>query len=345
MAVMVAKRKQAKQVTQANNKLVPLNYNKLANDFQFLLQANFSKVLGKLNPHQIVRFALKAIRQNPKLAECDKISLLKALLEAADLDLNPDGLLGEAYIVPYNREAQLIVGYRGLIKLALNSKKVKHVEARIVYEKDKFGVELGTEGRLVHKPYVGSDPGEKVAVYAVAYLSDGTKVFEVLFKRDIEKIKELALSKMKNPKSSPWVQFEEEMWKKTAVRRLMKYLPLSAQLATAVSVDEYREAGIEADFVDVEEVEIEEEQQENQESEAKEAKESKSVTEKDPRIAIAKRIKELQEELKLTDSQLLTICHSAGLVWMESVKDLKKASQEELEAVKAKLEEKLGGTK
>lgn len=336
MTVMVARKKRS-----TKGALVPLDYNKLSSEFKFLVQKNFARALDRLDSNQLVRFALKAIRQNPQLAECDRLSLIKSLLEAVDLGLSPDGLLGEAYIVPYGKEAQLIVGYRGLIKLALNTGKVKHVEARIVYEKDKFGVELGTEGRLVHKPYVGSDPGEKVAVYAVAYLSDGTKVFEVLFKRDIEKIKELALSKMKNPESSPWVQFEEEMWKKTAVRKLMKYLPLSAQLATAVSVDEYREAGIEADFVDVEEIE----QQKDQESRTEKAKESKSVSEKDPRITIAKRIKELQEELKFTDSQLLTICHSAGLVWMESVKDLKKASQEELEAVKAKLEEKLGGTK
>jgi len=251
----------------------------ISDEFLFIIDKNLPILLKQstiqVSRNELLRFAIKVVRQTPELLKCNRLSILRSLLEAFHLGLSPDSSLGEAYIVPYKGEAQLVIGYRGFIKLAKNSGMVEHIEARIVYQKDKFRVEYGTEPKIEHIPSPDDDPGKPIAVYAVAYLKGGHKVFELLWKRDVEKIKNLALQEKKNKEASPWVRFEEEMWKKTAVRKLVKYLSLSPEVSKAATVDEYREAGIEVNIID-EEVESETEVKEKEEKKAEKKEENKN---------------------------------------------------------------------
>lgn len=212
---------------------------------------------------RLARIALTEVRKNPKLAQCDQTSFLGAIMQCAALGLEPGGALGHCYLVPFeNRrqqrtEVQFIVGYRGMIDLARRSGQIVSLEARAVYAKDKFNVELGLNSRIEHKPdWDAEDRGDITFVYAVAKLRDGGIQFDVMSRREIERVRnasagyrvaESVAKKYNKTADSPWHSHFEEMAKKTVVRRLFKYLPVSIEIQRAVDLDEQAEIGITQD--------------------------------------------------------------------------------------------------
>lgn len=199
-----------------------------------------------LNAERIVRVTMTSIQRNPDLLDCDPISLVGAVIQSSQLGLEPDGILGHAYLVPFRNnkkggrmEVQFIPGYKGLIDLARRSGQVNRISAHIVYEGDIFKMEFGTSEVLEHIPVPPSQRGERKGVYAVAVLKDGSTHFEWLWEEEIQKIKNQVKAKF-----GPWITHEEEMIRKTAIRRLVKYLPLSVELAKAAAVDELADAGL-----------------------------------------------------------------------------------------------------
>jgi len=211
-----------------------------------------------MTAERLARIALTEVRKTPALAKCDQASFLGAIMQCAQLGLEPGGALGHAYLLPFeNRrkgitEVQFIVGYRGMIDLARRSGQILSIEARVVYEADRFDVQLGLDSNLVHVPaWDVAERGPLRFVYAVAKLKDGGTQFEVMSRLEVEKVR----AKSRAANNGPWVDHYEEMAKKTVIRRLFKYLPVSIELATAVGLDEQAEAGIAQDnplVIDVE---------------------------------------------------------------------------------------------
>ena len=194
---------------------------------------------------RLARIALTEVRKTPALGRCDQASFLGAIMQCAQLGLEPGGALGHAYLLPFeNRrkgitEVQFIVGYRGMLDLARRSGQILSIEARAVYAADKFHVALGLNPDLTHEPdWEASDRGPLRFVYAVAKLKDGGTQFEVMSRAEIECVR----SQSKAGQSGPWVSHFDEMAKKTVIRRLFKYLPVSIELATAVALDEQAES-------------------------------------------------------------------------------------------------------
>lgn len=194
---------------------------------------------------RLARIALTEVRKTPALGRCDQASFLGAIMQCAQLGLEPGGALGHAYLLPFeNRrkgitEVQFIAGYRGMLDLARRSGQILSIEARAVYAADKFHVALGLNPDLTHEPdWEASDRGPLRFVYAVAKLKDGGTQFEVMSRAEIER----ARSQSKAGQSGPWVSHFDEMAKKTVIRRLFKYLPVSIELATAVALDEQAES-------------------------------------------------------------------------------------------------------
>lgn len=184
----------------------------------------------------MARVALTCLRTNEALAKCEPVSFMSAIVQCSQLGLEPGGITGEAYLVPYRNgkknitEVQLIPGYRGLIKLARQSGLVVKIESRTVHKNDPvFSVEYGLDGDLKHIPLFPGDRGEVIAAYAVATLKDGEKIFDVMGRDEIEIIRQMSLEKNSGP-AAPWNKFPEEMARKTVVRRLWKYLPVSIEL-------------------------------------------------------------------------------------------------------------------
>lgn len=192
-----------------------------------------------LSPSRLARIALTCLRQNPKLQQCDPTTFIAAIMQAAQLGLEP-GVLGQCYLIPYGNECQFMPGYRGLIDLARRSGNIVSIVARVVYENDLFNYEYGLQEKLEHKPAL-DNKGKIIAFYAVAILKDGGHQFEIMSKNEVDKIRD-TYSKAKN--KGPWVDNYEEMAKKTLIRRLFKWLPSSPEMQKAAMLDELQEAGI-----------------------------------------------------------------------------------------------------
>lgn len=191
---------------------------------------------------RFTRIVLTEVRKNPDLLACEPMSILAAVMQSAQLGLEPGSGLGEAYIIPYKHEATFQMGYRGITKLARNSGDVSSIFAEAVYGGDLFDVQMGTEPRIVHKPDLeveGRGTFEAMThVYAVAKMKDGTTQFAVMSKPEIEAHRD-RYSRGASSKLSPWSDplGAVEMAKKSVVLRLCKMLPLSAEAARAFSTD------------------------------------------------------------------------------------------------------------
>ena len=198
-----------------------------------------------LSPDRMLRIAMTELRKNKKLANCHPHSFLGAVVQCSQLGLEPGNNLGHAYLVPYKEECQLIIGYRGMIDLARRSGQVISLSAQPVYENDIFDFEYGLEEVLRHKPAKG-DRGEIVAFYAVAHLKGGGYQFEVMWKDKIDEIRDTSEGykyAKKFKKDTPWISHYDEMGRKTVLRRLFKYLPVSIEIQQAVTLDEAADRG------------------------------------------------------------------------------------------------------
>lgn len=198
----------------------------------------------------MIRVVLTVVQRTPKLLECDKLSMLGAVFQCAQLGLIPDGVLGQAYLVPFrntqkNRmEVQMIPGYRGLVELVRRSGELSTIDADVVYEKDKFTYTRGTEAHLEHVPTDEASPGKLVAAYAIARLKDGGYQIKVMKVREIEAIRK----RSKAANNGPWVTDFEWMAKKTVIKQLCKLLPVSTETQRAMALDDRAELELPQDL-------------------------------------------------------------------------------------------------
>lgn len=203
---------------------------------------------------RFMRVALTQLRRNPKLLECTKESLLGAIVQSAQLGLEPDSITGFAHLVPYGRECTLIPGYKGLMALARNA-GIGRISARVVHKHDEFDFEEGLNPRLFHKPHLAGERGPAILYYATAHFREGGELaaYEVMTVSDIESV----MNRSKAAKSgfSPWKTDFDAMAKKTVIRRMLKNAPVSIEMqstvARAVALDEMAEAGKPIDLGDM----------------------------------------------------------------------------------------------
>ncbi len=185
-----------------------------------------------LTPERLTRVLINCLSRSPALAACTVSSLYRCALSCAELGLEPGGILGHAYLIPYGTEATLIIGFRGMMELARRSGIVNAIETHVVHQGDDFELEFGLTPKLMHRPKMGNT-GAPLAVYCVARLANGLQHIEVMGWADVMKIRD----KSRAAKSGPWVDFTEEMARKTVVRRAFKYLPTSELLTDAMEHD------------------------------------------------------------------------------------------------------------
>ena len=206
-----------------------------------------------ITPERFTRMALSALNTNKQLMECTKLSFITALMNSAQLGLEPNTPLGQAYLIPYKSkdkiECKFILGYKGLLDLVYRNENVQTIQAQIVYENDVFEYELGLDARLYHKPAL-EERGEMVAVYALYKLANGGYGFEVLSKQDVVAHAE-KFSQGLNSKYSPWVTDFEAMAKKTAIRKLLKYAPLKTESVRAIESDETIKTRLSVDMTEI----------------------------------------------------------------------------------------------
>ncbi|EXI87787.1 MAG: hypothetical protein AW11_02383 [Candidatus Accumulibacter regalis] len=217
------------------------------------LKGEIARALPKhLSAERMARIALTAFRMNPKLSEVDPRSVVAAVIQSCQLGLQI-GLMGEAHLVAFGSQCQLIPGYQGLVKLARNSGSVQDIYAHEVRINDKFDIVLGLNRSLMHEPlkkngFPASDDerGAIAGFYAVAVFNDGSRTFHALSKEQVEWVRDHSRGYQmakKNRKESPWDTHFVPMGLKTAIRRLCNLLPKSPELAMALAMDELNERG------------------------------------------------------------------------------------------------------
>jgi recombination protein RecT len=221
-----------------------------------LLQSKKTEIALALPKHldadRLLRTVSTAMRQTPLLAQCSPSSLLGAVMLSAQLGLEP-GPLGHCYLLPFKKNTKLpsgeweshyevtwILGYKGTIDLAWRSGKLKSIEAREVRQNDSFEYEYGLNPRLVHRPNIREDRGEAYAYYGVAHFKDGGYYFLVMSKSDIEEHRERSKAKDKGP----WITDYDAMARKTCIRAMAPFLPLSPDLVQAFANDETVRQGV-----------------------------------------------------------------------------------------------------
>ncbi len=191
-----------------------------------------------ITPERFTRMTLSAISVNPKLAECTPKSFLGAMMTAAQLGVEPNTALGQAYLLPFRNhgvmECQFQLGYKGLIDLAYRSGEVIIIQAHVVCENDEFSYELGMDPQLKHKPAT-KNRGKAIAYYAMFKTKDGGYGFEVMSMEDIQ---DHAKRYSKSYGNGPWQTNFDEMAKKTVLKKVLKYAPLKSDFVRGVAQDE-----------------------------------------------------------------------------------------------------------
>ena len=225
---------------QASTTAAPTKQGKSMQAYIKSMEGEIKKALPSvITPERFTRMVLSAISVNPKLASCTPKSFLGAMMSAAQLGLEPNTPLGQAYLIPYNNkgtlEVQFQIGYKGLLDLAYRSGEVDIIQAHIVYENDTFECEYGLNPTLKHIP-ADSKKGEPVKVYAVFRTKTGGFGFEVM---SMDEIREHAAkySQTYGSKYSPWTNNFEEMAKKTVLKKVLKYAPMKSEFARGVAQD------------------------------------------------------------------------------------------------------------
>ncbi len=223
------------------------------------MQGEIKKALpAVMTPERFTRITLSALSANAKLSSCTGQSFLGAMMTAAQLGVEPNTPLGQAYLIPYYNsksrqfECQFQLGYKGLIDLAYRSGEIRDLQAQIVYENDEFEYEYGLDAKLRHIP-ARSDRGEPICVYAAFRTKDGGSGFDVM---SIEDVRQFAQRYSKSYSSGPWQTNFEEMAKKTVLKRVLKYAPLKTDFIRAVVQDETIKTEISDDMYEVQAVEV-----------------------------------------------------------------------------------------
>lgn len=183
----------------------------------------------------LIRFAVLDMQNSEKLQECTQESIYLALLACAVTGLEPGSVRGEAYLVPFKGVAQFMPGWRGLVKLARRSGAVKTITANVACANDDFEIDLGTANRIVHKPLLTGDRGPVIGAYAIATMADGSQEIEWVDRMDLDQIKGVANARGASP---AWKNWEDQMFRKSAIKRLAKRLPLGPAYFVAQSLDD-----------------------------------------------------------------------------------------------------------
>lgn len=185
---------------------------------------------------KFVRTALTAINSNPKLASCSQQSLLAAIMNSAQLGLEFNTPLGEAYLIPYGSTVNFQIGYQGLLKLAYNTGQFKRITAREVRTNEAFNINYGT-GEISHTPCLSGDSGEVIGYYAIYQTKDGGQDVFYMSKADAESY---GKTFSKSFYSGPWKTNFDSMAKKSCLIQVLKYAPKAIEsqgLSQAMSFD------------------------------------------------------------------------------------------------------------
>lgn len=230
------------QKAAANRAAVKANDTpKTMQQYVLSMKSQIEKALPSMvTPERFMRITLTALSSNPQLCQTTRESFLGAMMQAAQMGLEPNTPLGQAYLIPYKNkgvmECQYQIGYKGLIDIARRSGQITEIDAKVVYENDEFDYEFGLHADLKHKPVL-VNRGEPICFYAYFKTVNGGFGFEVMSVEDV-KAHAKKYSQSYNSNYSPWAKNFVEMAEKTVLKKVLKFAPKSIELEQALAADE-----------------------------------------------------------------------------------------------------------
>ncbi|OHU29063.1 recombination protein RecT [Mycobacteroides chelonae] len=240
MARDLARRAQQSVAQQGGGESLQSQLAKMETQFQRAMPRGVEAV-------QLIRDVMTCVKQTPKLAQCDPVSVLGSAMTCAQLGLRPGvGALGHAWILPFwdkksnGNKAQLIIGYKGYVELGHRSEQIASLHSRIVYSNDQFEVEYGAaEDKWVHRPNLDGPRGDARLFYAVGRLANGGySLTDPMTVADMEEHRDkFAMAKYQGKVIGPWVDHFDAMGKKTMLLRLMALMPKSTEIQRAIDND------------------------------------------------------------------------------------------------------------
>lgn len=243
--------------TTGSTGVTPKSRGQEVRDYIEKMLPDISRALpNHLTPDRLLRIVLTAIRTTPDLMSASLASLGGAILQAAQLGLEPNTQTGQCYLIPFKNtklqttEVQFIIGYKGYIELFYRSGMVETVYANAVHENDEFVFSYGIDGKFYHKPVL-TNRGAPVCYYAFGRMKGGAYNYVVMSIEDVNKIRNEHSASYKFQKfTSPWTKHYDEMAKKTCLRQLADWLPKSPEIVNMLNADSTIRTGVEdGDFI------------------------------------------------------------------------------------------------
>lgn len=243
-------------MSTADLKAVTTGKTEQPKDFPAMLTAwlpEIKRALPKhLNGDRMSRIALTAFRRTPKLAECDPRSVFAAVIQASQLGLEPD-TLGRSYLLPYkvskkvngqwqsHYECQFIPGWKGLVDL-MNRSGQGTVYTGVIFKDQEYQFLDGSQRELkILNETSLVDPGDITHAFAVGYIKGG--MFPVIeLWRMAKVIKHRDRYNKVGEKHYSYSNLEMYA-RKVVLLQVLKYMPCSPELATAMSLNDAAEVG------------------------------------------------------------------------------------------------------
>ncbi len=186
-----------------------------------IVRARFAEVIGKQDAGAYIASALLAVANSESLQACTPQSIYTAALQSATLRLSVEPALGQAYLVPFGKKATLIVGYKGLLDMAVRTGKYRYINVGPVYE----GEEVKEDRISGFHSLAGHRTGDRVIGWLAAFELDNRKgSYAKTVYMTVEEIHEHAqkYSKSYNNPRSGWQTDKAKMERKTVLRLTMR---------------------------------------------------------------------------------------------------------------------------
>lgn len=203
----------------------------------------FSQMLRSDNPERdatrVVALAVQ-LTSDPRIAKCKPKTIVGAIAHSLMLGFDPIPSLGLAAFIPYGDSLHFQIEYKGYLQLLYNTGLYETIYAEVVREGDEFDYQMGLHPDITHRPKAPID-ARLTHVYAVAWAKGSSRPqFRVMDRSEVMQIRDHYSQAYKSgKKDSPWFGLREpEMWKKTALLQLQKYLQKSTTVMKAAAIDE-----------------------------------------------------------------------------------------------------------
>lgn len=202
------------------------------------IYTKIQEMLGR-KPDSYITSVMQVLESNTMLASVNADSITGAVFTACAMNLPLNNNLGLAYIVPFKGSAQLQVGYKGFIQLAQRTGQIKSINAIAVYDTDNDETVLKRLTSLIPQKVNGNVIGYTARLETITgFVAHVTMTNDELWEHAYKYSQTYKSAQNKGQTYSVWHQNFDAMAKKTVIKALMKYCPLSVELQTAIESDQ-----------------------------------------------------------------------------------------------------------